>query len=75
MRRKIQNSMPESHKKLSKQSKGFTLVELTIALAIIGLLVGLAAPQFSHYRAQANDRLAESDAASSAKLLAMAIKN
>lgn len=42
-------------------SKGFTLVELMIVIAIIAILVAIAIPQFNEYRARANDAAAEAD--------------
>jgi type IV pilus assembly protein PilA len=50
--------------KLNKKrnQKGFTLVELLIVIAIIGILAAIAIPQFSTYRKKAYDSAALSDA-------------
>lgn len=56
--------------KIGGDSKGFTLIELMIVIAIIGILAAIAIPNFIAYRNKAYCSAAESDANATAAALA-----
>ena len=54
-------------KKLNK--KGFTLIELMIVIAIIGILAAIAIPQFTNYRTKSYNSAAQADIRNSRTVL------
>lgn len=56
---------------IGKNEKGFTLIEMMIVLAIIGILSSIAVPSLVSYRAEAFDTVAKSDLRNVIKFLGL----
>ena len=53
--------MDTTHRKTAMGEQGFTLLELIVVVAVLGVLVAIALQQFSLYRSRATDAAMRSD--------------
>ena len=54
MKQKIKDFLLKRRLKILKNKKGFSLVEVLVAVSIIGIISAIAVPQFQDYREQAS---------------------
>lgn len=67
----MSNRSMRNPKKLSHRARGFTLIELMITIAIVGILAGIALPSYRDYVEKSKLRTAQADVVA----LGMALEN
>lgn len=62
MRNRKNNQEESKSPSIVNCNKGFTMIELLMAIVVIGLIAAIAVPQFIRYQTRGRDALAKSDA-------------